>query len=60
VLSAQLRDVPVQDYAQSSFVKLVPDSGINVEGRFTDVSENTSTFIGLDDRLGKKLMEAAI
>jgi len=60
VLSAQLRDVPVQDYAQSSFVKLVPDSGINVEGRFTDVSENTSTFIGLDDSLGKKLMEAAI
>lgn len=60
VLSAQLRDVTVQDYAQTSFVKLIPDSGINVEGRFTDVAENISAFIGLDNGAGKKFKEAVI
>ena len=49
VLSAQLRDVTVQDYAQSSFAKLIADSGLNVSGRFTDVSENGAAFIGLDE-----------
>jgi len=60
VLSAQLRDVTVQDYAQSSFMKLIPDSGINLEGRFTDSSENISAFIGLDDGAGRKFKEAVI
>ena len=32
VLSAQLRDVTVQDYAQTSFAKLISDSGIEVSG----------------------------
>ena len=48
VLSALLLDVVVQDYAQSSFAKMIPDSGLNVSGKFTDVSENGSAFIGLD------------
>jgi len=60
VLSAQLRDVTVQDYSQTSFMKLIPDSGINIEGHFTDVSENSSAFIGLDDGAGKKFIEATI
>jgi hypothetical protein len=60
VLSAQLHDVTVQDYAQTSFAKMIPDSGINIEGRFTDVSENISAFIGLDDNAGKKFKEAVI
>jgi len=49
VLSARLSDVVVQDYAQTQFVKMMPDSGIQVSGRFTDVSENGSAFIGLDE-----------
>jgi len=61
VLSAQLRDVVVQDYAQTQFAKLVPDSGIEVSGRFTDVSENDSAFIGLDEGVaGMKFKEIVI
>lgn len=61
VLSAQLRDVTVQDYAQTQFARLVPDSGIQVSGRFTDVSESSSAFIGLEDNAaGRKFKDAAI
>jgi hypothetical protein len=49
VLSAQLSDVVVQDYAQTQFAKMIPDSGIQVNGRFTNVAENGSAFIGLDE-----------
>ena len=49
VLSALLLDIVVQDYAQTPFAKMVPDSGLNVSGKFTDVSENGSAFIGLDE-----------
>lgn len=47
--SAQLRDVVVQDYAQTQFVKMIPDSGLEISRKFTDVSENGSAFIGLED-----------
>ncbi len=61
VLSAQLRDVVVQDYAQTQFAKMIPDTGIHVSGRFTDVSENVSAFIGADDSpAGKKFKEIVI
>ena len=49
VLSAQLRDVVIQDYAQTSFAKMIPDFGIEVSGRVMDVSENIMAFIGLDE-----------
>jgi hypothetical protein len=56
-----LGDVVIEDYAHSSFAKLIPDTGINVSGRFTDVSENSSAFIGLDDgSAGKKFKETVI
>lgn len=48
-LSAQLIDITVQDYAQTPFVKMIPDSGIQVSGRFTDAGESASAFIGLDE-----------
>jgi len=54
VLSAQLSNVTVQDYAQTPFAKMVPDAGIQVNGTFTDVSEITSAFIGLDDGAAAK------
>lgn len=59
--SAQLSDVTIQDYAQSSFAKLIADTGLNVSGRFTDVSENLTTFIGLDDSaVGEKFREISL
>ena len=61
VLSAQLRDIVVQDYAQTQFAKMIPDMGIQVTGRFTDASENVSAFIGLDDSpAGRKFKELVI
>jgi hypothetical protein len=61
VLSAQLSDVVVQDYAQTQFAKMIPDSGIQVNGKFTDVSENASAFIGLEDGdVGRKFTETVI
>jgi len=49
VLSAQLANITVQDYAQTPFAKMIPDSGIEVSGLFTDSNQNTSAFIGLDE-----------
>lgn len=61
VLSAQLRDIIVQDYAQTQFAKMIPDLGIQVSGRFTHVSENVSAFIGADNSAaGKRFKEIAI
>jgi len=61
VLSAQLRDVVVQDYAQTQFAKIISDMGIQVSGRFTGVSENVSAFIGVDDSAaGRKFKEIVI
>lgn len=48
-LSARLNQITVQDYAQSSFAKLIPDSGVVVNGLQTDTSKAGSTFIGLEE-----------
>ena len=48
ILSAQLTDAVVRDYAQTEFAKMIPDSGMNVNGNFTDVSVNSTAFIGLN------------
>ena len=61
VLSAQLIHVTIQDYAQTPFVKLVPDSGMEVSGMFTDSSESASAFIGLEEGdAGNRFKEIAI
>lgn len=61
VMSALLKDIVVQDYATTSFAALIPDSGIQVEGKFTDVSESGSTFIGLENNVvGQKFKETVI
>jgi hypothetical protein len=61
VLSALLKDIVVQDYAQTSFAKTIPDSGINVSGKFTDMSESVTAFIGLEDNpAGNKFKEIVI
>jgi len=59
--SALLSDILIQDYARTPFVKMVPDSGIQVSGKFTDVTENSAAFIGLENNAaGQKFMELAI
>lgn len=45
--SAQLTDITVTDYEKSDFHAMIPDTGVSVSGRFTDVPENSSSFIGL-------------
>ena len=60
-LSALLKDIVVQDYADTPFVSMVPDSGLQVNGRFTDVSENASVFLGLEENAaGMKFKESVI
>jgi hypothetical protein len=49
VMSARLGDIVVQDYGSTQFAKMVPDSGLEVSGSFTGVSEKGSAFIGLDN-----------
>jgi hypothetical protein len=49
VLSAQLIHITVQDYSQTPFAKMVPDSGVEISGLFTDSRESASAFIGLDE-----------
>jgi hypothetical protein len=61
VLSAQLIHVTVQDYAQTPFAKMVPDSGVEVSGMFTDASESASAFIGLEENAaGQKFRQILI
>src|SRR6266511_2649943 len=61
VLSAQLSNLTVQDYAQTPFAKMIPDSGLEVSGMFTDASESSSAFIGLEENTaGNKFKETLI
>lgn len=61
ILSAQLSNMVMQDYAQTQFAKMIPDSGIQVNGMFTDVSENASAFIGLgNSAAGEKFKTTAM
>ena len=61
VLSALLKDVVIQDYADTPFVKLVPDSGIQINGRFTDALENAGYFLGLEENAaGMKFKDVMI
>ena len=61
VLSAQLSNLTVQHYAQTPFAKMIPDSGFEVSGMFTDASESSSAFIGLEENTaGNKFKETLI
>lgn len=60
-MSARLNQITVQDYATSSFAKLIPDTGVNVNGLTTDSSEAGTTFIGLEENAaGIKFRDALI
>jgi hypothetical protein len=60
VLSAQLIHVTVQDYSQTPFARMVPDSGIEVSGMFTDASESAVMFIGLDESAAGQRFRAVV
>jgi len=61
VLSAQLIHVTVRDYSQTPFANLVPDSGVEVSGMFTDAGESASAFLGLGEGMaGQKFRETVI
>jgi hypothetical protein len=60
-LSALLRDIVLQDYGDTPLAKMLPDSGIQVTGKFTDVSENASAFLGLEaNAVGEKFKDVVI
>lgn len=46
VLSAQLRNIQVQDYETSEMNKLIQDTGVNISGIGTDAVNLGSAFIG--------------
>ncbi len=61
VKSMQLRDITVEDYEKSSFYKMIPDSGVNITGMFTDASEKGTIFLPLGkDAAGDKIKERLI
>jgi hypothetical protein len=63
IKSMQLRDITVEDYEQSSFYKMISDSGMNINGMFTDASEKGTIFLPLGkdaagDKMKAQLIEA--
>ena len=59
--SAQLTDITVSDYEKSQFYAMLPDTGLNVSGKFTDEPENSSSFIGLGkDSAGERFKSTLI
>lgn len=55
VLSALLRNISVQDFENTGMYRVAPDFGLNISGRYTDVTKQGQTFIGLGaDPAGEK------
>ena len=58
VRSAFLRNIETQDFENTAMYQVNPDSGINVTGRYTDVTKQGQTFIGLgNDPAGEKFRQ---
>ncbi|MEK6753312.1 MAG: hypothetical protein AABZ00_13725 [Chloroflexota bacterium] len=61
IKSMQLREVIVEDYEKSLFYSKIPDTGMNITGRFTDASEQGTIFLPLGkDTAGEKFKEVLI
>jgi len=45
--SAQLRDIEARDYESTAMFSIVPNQGLNITGRYTDVNKTGITFISL-------------
>lgn len=61
IKSMQLKDIVVEDYEKSFFYSKIPDTGMNITGRFTDASEQGTIFLPLGkDAVGEKFKGALI
>lgn len=61
IKSMQLRDIVVEDYEKSLFHSKIPDTGLNITGRFTDASEQGMIFLPLGkDTAGDAFKETLI
>jgi hypothetical protein len=47
VVDARLREIQAVDYEKSDFYKLIPDSGVTINGLRTEEAGSGSLFIGL-------------
>jgi len=58
VRSALLRNIDAQDFENTAMYQVNPDSGLNVTGRYTDVTKQGQAFIGLGtDPAGEKFRQ---
>ena len=58
VMSALLRNIDAQDFENTAMYKVKPDSGMNITGRYTDVTKHGRSFIGLgSDPDGEKFRQ---
>lgn len=58
VRSALLRNIEVQDFENTAMYQVNPDSGMNITGRYTDVTKQGQAFIGLGtDPAGEKFRQ---
>lgn len=58
VASARLRNIDAHDFENTAMYRVNPDSGINISGRYTDVTKQGQSFIGLGtDPAGEKFRQ---
>jgi len=58
VTSALLRNIDAHDFENTAMYQVNPDSGINISGRYTDVTKQGQSFIGLgSDPAGEKFRQ---
>lgn len=56
--SAKLTQIEMRDYESTTMFGVIPDSGINITGRFSNSKQTGQLFIGLDSGpTGKKFRE---
>lgn len=60
IMSARLQAVVARDYASTKFAEMVPDSGLEISGAFTDVSARGAAFIGLGPEPASEEFKTAI
>ncbi|MCZ2126650.1 MAG: hypothetical protein LC099_02620 [Anaerolineales bacterium] len=61
VRAMQLREITIEDYEKSAAYKLIPDTGLNVSGHFSEATELSSLFLPLGkDEAGEKFKSALI
>ena len=58
VTSALLRNIDAHDFENTAMHQVRPDSGMNISGRYTDVTRQGQSFIGLgSDPAGEKFRQ---